>query len=729
MQRQLLIFLSLAFCSNHLHIGADLGVDEGDCSGGSDALNKWLKVSQWSSNRPSLRENYALVAYRRSQKADSNSSNFHTPYARLLLHGGNAFYGSFSDSWIYSPGINSWALVTPPSNLGLRYGHSLTTLCETRVILFGGDPPHRQKVWLFDGTREKWLQLSVSPLLPSPAGRRKHSASAVFRKKSPCHCKESLFIYGGIINTTTHNETRDLWELHCLNDTDERNITYQWTFHGNGATTDINWPDLLSGHFSFSVKTDLYFIGKYTYYDGNKQKIAAGVWKLDTLTLTWSHYDTFSSMVHRDFQPGTGTFLQEFGLVLITSSRKSFMYDLKRKRETLLSLTFEKESGFSFPESEVPTAISVDKQVFMFAKQCFDGSCENFLAAWKVNLRAAIDGSNTKDLTLTSLPSPRLSPSTTDCFNAEPPPTVYGVGSSLIFKCAWSSNKHLLEDLPELGCGIPFEGPFWQLDFDSKRWMLYKPDRQIPFHLGAVSVFDSDNLVVFLGLWINNLKVHQIKNELWLYTVSLRVWTPMKQSKRRPKGHIYAALTPMKNGSLILYGSLDDTCCGQTEFWVLTPNLRTMTSTWHRPRRHSNQKILSTLFLNSNNFYRGSSTYAAVLNDHLLVYGGLLKDNISFCNHDIFFVNITDNSSPWKRFAANDSGCVQASNRLGGWLCLLCFKKFLRLHIAEEIGSFSNRGRKRKNFDYSRTNCKNVWISCSSQAEAVHSTSESRVCN
>ena len=158
----------------------------------------------------------------------------------------------------------------------------------------------------------------------------------------------------------------------------------------------------------------------------------------------------------------------------------------------------------------MPTVISVEEQVFMFAKQCFDGSCENFLTAWTVvNLAAVVpvDGRNTTDLTLTSSPS-RLSPSTTDCFNAESPPTVYGVGSSLIFKCAWISVD------TERRCTSSFKSPFWQLDTDSRRWILYEPDRQIPFHLGAVSVVDSDSFVVLLGLWVDNFCIYRIKNEL-----------------------------------------------------------------------------------------------------------------------------------------------------------------------------------------------------------------------
>ena len=662
MHKQLLIFLSLAFCSNRLHIGAD---SEGECSGCPDALNKWLKMSEWSSNRPSLRENFAMAAYRRSQNAASNSSNFYTSRTRLLFQGGEISHGSFSDSWIYSPGINSWALVTPPSDLGLRSGHSLTTLCETRVILFGGNRSLEQNVWLFDGTREEWLLLSFSPLLPSPAGLTKHSASAVWREESPCQCKESLFIYGGRNNNTNVYETDNLWEMYCVHDTDENNMTYRWKFLGNSATSDTYWAPKLSEHLSFTIKTDLFLLGNNHTCDTSKRFCLidkSGVWKLDTLTLTWSHYDNFSTVILSRFQPSSGTYLKELGLVLMANGSKAFTYDVQAKQQTILTLTSDTETGVSLPQSDAPTAISVEKNVFMFAKKCFDSGCETFPAAWTVELDSAKNESNATDLTLTSLTSPRLSPSTTDCFNTDSPPIVYGIGSSLLFKCTSDAAT-------KLGCGHSFEGPLWQLDFDSKRWMLYTPDQQIPFHLGASSVFDSDSLVVFMGLWIDKGGIYNITNELWVYTVSRRVWNQVQQPETGPKGHIYASLTPMKNGSLILYGSFEDTCCGQAEFWILNLNLTTLSATWYRPRHHCNQSILCNACINANNFYGHSSTYAKVVNDYLFVYGGLSnKSTGDPCNSDIFYVNVTNPNSPWKRFTSIDGGCVVASERIGSYI-------------------------------------------------------------
>ena len=276
-------------------MGAELGVDEVDCSDDSKNFNKWCKITGWAANRPPARENFAVAAYRRSRNASSSSSEFYTTRTRLLFQGGENNIGSFSDSWIYSPGINSWILAMTSSHLGMRRGHSLSTLCETCVILFGGEQRGstyiRKEVWLFDGNREKWLPLSVSP--PRPSARDRHSASAVWREGSPCRCKESLFIYGGY---GPSGPLRDLWELHCVDDTDEDHMGYHWKFHGNGS---VYWPPRLYQHLSFTIKTDMYVIGTSP----------KGVWKLNTLTLTWSLYDNCCEPFSFRYKPNTGTYL------------------------------------------------------------------------------------------------------------------------------------------------------------------------------------------------------------------------------------------------------------------------------------------------------------------------------------------------------------------------------------------------------------------------------------
>ena len=120
-------------------------------------------------------------------------------------------------------------------------GHSsLTTICHRKIILLRHqkkpselrqllnhylDSQRQYDTWLFDGVREVWRKVNTS--LPVP-NLLEYSVSAVSREESPCHCKESLLVYGGL-NFSSSTWTNDLWELQCLDDDDDSEfLRYRW---------------------------------------------------------------------------------------------------------------------------------------------------------------------------------------------------------------------------------------------------------------------------------------------------------------------------------------------------------------------------------------------------------------------------------------------------------------------------------------------------------------------
>ena len=202
---------------------------------------------------------------------------------RVLLFGGwehvNSYRsGSTSErgTWIYTPTENSWFNISMKKQPRDRIGHSLTSLCGDVVVLYGGilnedllgkndlrnwtfsirnfrRPVSHDPLWIFDGVRELWENHTLSP---APTHRAFHSAVA-FRSTitsgcNTCHCRQSVFIFGGLTRLDSTGVSKlldDLWELTVVRK-DGRNLVFRWKQH---AKMDNTWP--MGRFLHFAVTT------------------------------------------------------------------------------------------------------------------------------------------------------------------------------------------------------------------------------------------------------------------------------------------------------------------------------------------------------------------------------------------------------------------------------------------------------------------------------------------
>ena len=194
---------------------------------------------------------------------------------RVLVFGGwehtNRYASNITikrGTWIYSPTENSWFNLSLKEQPQDRIGHSLTTLCRTTVILYGGIlntdlneidghnwtfpirtlPTPVADMWIFDGVEEVWYKPELQS--PSPRPRFFHSAVAFSSSETnganvtlSC-CEQSVFVFGGLTreNATQLQPTalNDLWELKCVPQKSKR-LQFRWVQHSR-RQQDVDWP-------------------------------------------------------------------------------------------------------------------------------------------------------------------------------------------------------------------------------------------------------------------------------------------------------------------------------------------------------------------------------------------------------------------------------------------------------------------------------------------------------
>lgn len=130
-------------------------------------FNEWSTPSgcgQQDSNGPFTRSFTAAASYQRGPKAAPlmHQDNL----KRVMLFGGITSPGkteSLGDTWLYMPFINAWTRPQLQIQPYARAGHTMSTLCDSNVILFGGMKVEANYLfndaWLFKGVTETWRKI------------------------------------------------------------------------------------------------------------------------------------------------------------------------------------------------------------------------------------------------------------------------------------------------------------------------------------------------------------------------------------------------------------------------------------------------------------------------------------------------------------------------------------------------------------------------------------------
>lgn len=242
--------------------------------------------NQWSSpascgNVPSIPEaryGHSAAVYTRGCLNDSHTDNM----PRMVIFGGrNCNSGLLGDTWLYYPMINSW--IRPQLNIEPppRSGYSMTTVCETRVLVLGGSAS--DDLWMFDGVTETWSQIKLSSNLQITLLLPRYTlAAAIHQHNSSCMCKESVLVYGVFVSSSEYvdnQETnRKLWELRCIDDFQfVPTLLYEWISLGTAERGQgIHSPVSVRPFFSFGGSSVFAWEG-----------FGLGLWRFDIGSNEW----------------------------------------------------------------------------------------------------------------------------------------------------------------------------------------------------------------------------------------------------------------------------------------------------------------------------------------------------------------------------------------------------------------------------------------------------------
>ena len=178
-------------------------------------LNKWQSTVTWNCNTPPVKDDLSITPYTRRSDGSQH----------LLLHGGSLGGSMFSDeTWTYNVKGNFWSRIADtdkkPSS---RRHHTMVTLCNDTVVLFGGRDNRNQELnetWIFEPAKLKWRSPIISATSDPVPAMYKHASLAVKDNGTSCRCKQSVLVIPG----PTKIQCSPLWELRCL----QNNTEYEW---------------------------------------------------------------------------------------------------------------------------------------------------------------------------------------------------------------------------------------------------------------------------------------------------------------------------------------------------------------------------------------------------------------------------------------------------------------------------------------------------------------------
>ena len=636
-----LVLCSIAFC----------GFAEGSESVGGN----WKDIANitegnyWSRNAPIWTKNLqrndimvtSLVAtYRRS--ATAKRSKY-----RVL------FVDQASVTWVYSLRTASWTALPEKENkielsrvqayFSRRYGSSVTSLCDSRFVAFGGLSETTEgylvdtnEAWMFDGAVEEWSL--VRTLARTPEARHGHETFAFRRNESECRCKDSLFVYGGHKGDRTHLD--DLWELRCVDDKNETNMKYEW------IKSDVNttsFPkNLMDNIIQFVrqnpiiIRSDLNGVG----LNGIFAYETFLYWTTDYLSRL-SIFDTrtgqkSSSVIRRDCSPTyfkvgfaiyNALHLKERHLVIFFISHSGHfsidgehdalgVIDLQGSVIHCINVHICKRNLSSYIDDIL---LSADDKIVILGRDIVNGS----VVFWSFETSELFRSIETKSLLKIACHGPSDDNKGTD---GRYPLVMRDHRFIRITDSVW----YLMQ------IAYPSDLQMWRFEIDIFRWSLYDPDERPETTRSAIeatTTTTTNNCVAYFGSRYGYNSSGE--DDLWIYATSTRTWCRVvSHDEKAPKKlTAYATMSSLDNGSLVLFGGVDNRT---SSLWMVTVDYERMTATWEwlccqDDREQPINKLL-----------RWSS---AVWNNNIYVYFG--QRTTGECDSTMYFQNL-GNAVGWK---------------------------------------------------------------------------------
>ena len=533
-------------------------------------------------------------------------------------------------TWVYTPAINSWHQPKLDNESPVyRSAHSLTTLCDSDVILFGGwDNYFRRELgdtWLFDGVKESWKPVDETPHGTSGSiqARRWHSAVAMSQPKSSCPCKESVVVYGGVVGFNDSCAIGgDMWELRCSMTGDG---TREFTWMPLQSHSGSLWPENRRYHGATVVnKTTMYMWGGHLCGGLINAHQYQELWKYELQSNSWTiHHprlipdNTFPSnaTLHLPSMLSSPAYYPKSQTIVSLSKNNAISIDpTKGVVSNLAQITKFNQEGDHF--FDFPSACVLEDTVLYFGG--LEEKYGNRRLVWNLTFI-------NKDLgwAFTFNPLPGLKPKDlllyrTNTFLADD--NVHILMSRRL--------KSSIQDSSTLEAEISSPAITWHLDLNQRTWWRtyssFHPEFSDTY---AGTVLNDTKVVLFGGpistemTYLTNAArdIRNVTSALWVYNVPMTRWSLYGSSSQHvPVSRSSASLVALNNGSMFLFGG---TCncndlwlmdlCSHRKFWPVDKQCVTWTKI--RDSDGSGTSAPSPRYGHS----------AAVTPTYMVVYGGL----------------------------------------------------------------------------------------------------------
>ena len=541
----LCLLVALVHVRSQTHERANSYVHERSGSFSQDyEANRWHSFYSWSRNSPAARQ-HAAASVVVDAKPDGSSREL------MLIYGGECSTLE-SVAWIYDIHSNSWEAVDRESVPPAVAMHTMVTLCQRRVLSFGGyryadgsgTRMCSNETWIFDMARKEW-SLATTTLHPNKRGtyiapRCRHAATVVRDDSSRCRCKESMLVYGGsALRDSTWGPgphagaLRDLWLLRC---NDDANQIYEW------IRLSEKGPKLCHpAAVSVFNKTMMYVFGAI--FPGQYWT----VWSFCLANKTWSRQSVDNKK--RESAPGRGVYMttnRTEHFLVSCCAKPLTVFDLVRRRW----FRPEQSGPHGIPSFQASSAITADvggREILAFGRPFFviDASHN-----WMWRLTILVNGS-----WHWSVEKTRASSSLS--------------GRSFMVAGLMATQEEALlfggtvlgGDVEQLGS----DNNLHRLDLNTRRWSVEVID--IGNRLGPTygfratgTVLAESIMIVYGGFtpprccWLKFLQSLSPRIETWGYYNDVRMWVKYETQGREPTGRVFHSAVATGFDTMVIYG-------------------------------------------------------------------------------------------------------------------------------------------------------------------------------
>ena len=617
-------------------------------------VNKWRHIARWVPNAPDKRSKQqatAVTIHATVPKSVKNGTKEQLPTeVMMVMFGGtnssNAYLNNIT--WMYDYKINSWRNVTVQKHPTVYKGHSLVTLCNDTVVLFGGVNTQKNfsnETWIFQASKQNWTQI-----FPSTGGntlwpRAYHSAVTMKSPNATCTCPDSMFVYGGRLYNNT--DSSELWELRCQTNS----LQWTWLKRNKQHSNYQNWPPPGCNFLAASnQKTSLYLYG-LTNSDGDQYKL----WNL-LLTVSGDVEWTVVFELARNRSPGHTVMdlnLKSLTAQYMTIGKENhyfivccplYAFDFQVMMWKLPQVFYETASQ-AVPCLRYPSSAAVNDQLVIFGgSSCNAENNIDFNKLWNLTL------ANTRAWLWEQKEPPLTGP-------------LRGRGG-MAADINYKKNKLYVYGgllMNPYGYDLMLsDSSIWTLDIRERRWGA----SLMPF--SPPPLFGQTGIMLNIGFVVVGGKSESGKNgtlgsktwifdddkNVWVYyyheTVNNRMW----HSAARKNSHIMVIFGGLKyEGNQMI--ALNDT-------WQLTVHSGSNAedSTYKWKQLESNSSVLSGRFGHT----------AVIINNTMIVYGGSTGSSQRgsanyICQSVVWMYDIL--SKRWENYSGSVKRCLHSAATIG----------------------------------------------------------------